>query len=450
MLLSQALRIRRKETVAFVGAGGKTTAMFRLADELVAAGWRVVVTTTTKLYTAQAKAAPRWLHAPELDALLHALPDQLRSGSPLFVSRTAPVGAKTTGIPLEWVAPIIALPDVDALLIEADGARGRLLKAPAPHEPVIPTCTTLVVPVIGIDVVGHTLNPDRVHRIQQVVHLTGLRPGDVVTPTAVATVLGHPQGGCKNVPPGARVVPLVNRVAGLALLLAAQEIAEQTLKHARIAGVCLGNVEADDPVQEIHERVAGIVLAAGGSARFGGTVVKQLLPWGGNTLVGHVVARAQGANLTPIVVVTGRAMDRVQAAVAPRRVHIVHNPHWRHGQSSSIRIGLQALAYQPPVGAAIFILADQPRISPELIQALIERHSRTLASIVVPVHAGQRGNPVLFDHDLFEDLMALKGDVGGRVLMNRYADQVEELPWPEDVSQDIDTPDDYARALGQE
>lgn len=99
------------------------------------------------------------------------------------------------------------------------------------------------------------------------------------------------------------------------------------------------------------------------------------------------------------------------------------------------------------VGAAIFLLADQPQIPVEVIRALTEAHTRSLSPILAPlVLEERRANPVLFDRDVFPDLMQVTGDVGGRAVFSKH--KVEYLPWHDDLLLfDVDKPEDYQKLL---
>jgi molybdenum cofactor cytidylyltransferase len=446
MELYRALRIQAKEIVAFVGGGGKTTAMFRLADELVAQGERVVTTTTTRIFASQIDLAPHHIIHPRGQAthqLLATLSQQLAAHPhTLVVGEPDHEIGKAFGVEPDVVEAMASMPNLDAILNEADGSRMRPFKAPADHEPVVPECTTLLVPVVGVDAIGRPLIDEYVHRAERVAELAEVEVGVQVTPEIVAAVLTHPQGGLKGLPQSARAVPLINKVENREQLVTAQDLAHRLLAHQGIDAVAVGAVQREDPVTEVHGRVGAVVLAAGASRRFGAP--KQLLPWKECTLLEHVVDVALAAQADPVIVVLGFEADACRAALGDRPVRVVVNHDWAEGQSTSVRAGLAALPAN--TSAALFPLVDQPGVTSALINALIERHRATLAPVVWPEHMGQRGNPVLFDRITFPQLMRLTGDTGGRPVLAAHAQHAERVPVSDPgVLFDIDTPDDYAR-----
>lgn len=189
-------------------------------------------------------------------------------------------------------------------------------------------------------------------------------------------------------------------------------------------------------------RVAAIVLAAGGSSRMGQP--KQLLPVHGRPMVRHVTEAVCASGLAQVVVVVGAHAEAVKDALDDLPVDIVTNPAWAEGMSISVRAGLRAL--RPDIQAVLMVLADQPALVPDLIQRLVSRYRATAAPIVLPYYQGQRGNPVLFDRELFPELMAVEGDRGGRALIARYAEQAERMEVDDPaVITDIDTRQDYER-----
>ena len=241
------------EVVALVGGGGKTTAMFRLARESVEAGGCAITTTTTKIFGAQIALAPAHLAAAEADRerLLAALGRHVHV---LVIGATDPATGKADGVSLELFRDLRAWCPGACMLNEADGSRMRPFKAPAGHEPVIPAETTLVVAVVGADVLGKPLTAEHVHRPELVSALGGLPLGSVITPELVARVVAHPEGGRKGVPPRARVAVLINKVEALCDRGPARETAERLLGEAAIGRVLLTALRAEDPVLEVHAR----------------------------------------------------------------------------------------------------------------------------------------------------------------------------------------------------
>ncbi|MGE5374759.1 MAG: nucleotidyltransferase family protein, partial [Bacteroidota bacterium] len=127
----------------------------------------------------------------------------------------------------------------------------------------------------------------------------------------------------------------------------------------------------------------------------------------------------------------------------------VYNPGWQEGQASSIRAGLGDPAVRRAAGAAIFLLADQPQVTPSILRALMEKHAEDLYPVVAPMVMDRRANPVLFDRSVFPEMAALQGDVGGRAIFRQY--RVEYLPWHDDrLLLDVDTPEMYQRLISDE
>lgn len=452
MKLFDALRLGAADTVAFVGAGGKTSAMFQLASEVPTRS--VFLTTTTHLAVEQTFLADCHftIHSPvDIDLSLSTAP----GGILLFTGRQIENG-RVAGLDshslerLRQAAQISSFP----LLIEADGGRQRALKAPAEHEPVIPPWVDCVVVVAGLSGLNHPLQADWVHRPEQFATLADLSIGENITPEAVTLVLTNDQGGLKNIPPGARRVVLLNQADDVNRQSQAGGMAKRLLEQFSqviVASLAPGAdkekvqpselpLKLSDPVMAVHEHIAGIVLAAGSSTRLG--TPKQLLEWHGQPLVRWAAQAALDGGLHPVVVVTGSGAVEVQAALTGLPVKEVFNPDWAAGQSTSLASGLRGLPEE--IGGAIFLLADQPFVTAELVRSLVEQHAQSLEAIVAPLIDGQRANPVLFDCRTFTDLLALSGDTGGRALFARYP--VSWLPWHDSrVLTDVDTLDDYRR-----
>lgn len=195
-------------------------------------------------------------------------------------------------------------------------------------------------------------------------------------------------------------------------------------------------------------KIAAVVLAAGGSTRFGQP--KQLLTWEDRPLVAHAADTAWSAGLDPVVIVVGAAADAVIPALAGRPVRVVRNYRWQEGLSSSLNVGVAALP--PDVDAALFMPVDQPLITPAFLQRMVRHWQGRRAGIVVPRSPeGRPGNPVLFAQALFPELAKLSGDIGGRALFERYQDHVRYLSIDDaQLLVDADTPEAFARLKAQD
>lgn len=443
MNLLRALRLdppaESQPVVSLVGAGGKTTALFQLARQLKAqnANTQIWVTATTHLGVWQIPLADRHVIAKKDETDLR----HIAAGGVTLVTgeiegdRTKPISDDV----LHWLHAVAITKNIP-LLIEADGARQKPLKAPAAHEPPIPEFSEIVVALAGLSALGKPLHEREVHRAEIFSQLGGLRLGEAVTPQAIVRALAHPQGGLKNIPQNARRVALLNQADTPELRSTGGGMARELL--GRFDSVLVGSLMQDD--FDTIERTAGVILAAGESTRFGAP--KQLLDWKGKPFVRHVAETALQARLEPVVVVTGFHHADVESCLKDLPVTILHNPGYAQGQGTSVKAGITALPGN--IGAAVFLLADQPQIPVAVIRALTEAHARSLSPILAPlVLEERRANPVLFDQVTFPALLQLTGDVGGRAIFDKF--RVEYLPWHDDILLfDVDKPEDYERLKG--
>jgi molybdenum cofactor cytidylyltransferase len=202
-------------------------------------------------------------------------------------------------------------------------------------------------------------------------------------------------------------------------------------------GLCMINPnEAISPV-------AGVILAAGAASRMGQS--KLLLPWKGRALICHAARTAIEAGLEPVIVVTGSKAAEIQTALADMDVQLIYNADWQTGQSTSVRTGIKALTKRTE--AVIFLLGDQPFVSSDLIQALVETYIQSRPAILAPFVGEKRANPILFDRSVFDILLRLQGDAGARSVFAKHAPT--PMPWPDEkLLLDVDTPEDYQRLIG--
>jgi molybdenum cofactor cytidylyltransferase len=182
--------------------------------------------------------------------------------------------------------------------------------------------------------------------------------------------------------------------------------------------------------------IAGILLAAGLSSRFGRQ--KLLEPWRGEPLVRLAARRLLEAGLDPVLVVIS-AEPRLHDALAGLRLGLIENPAPALGISGSIGIGVRALPGSS--SAALIAVADQPYLTQEAITELIRAFSP--GRIVVPRYGEHRGNPPIFDRRFFAELEALEGDRGGQAVVNAHPDAVVEVELAAGTGADIDRPEDW-------
>jgi len=193
-------------------------------------------------------------------------------------------------------------------------------------------------------------------------------------------------------------------------------------------------------------RIGVVVLAAGQSTRFVARTPKLLTIVDGAPLVRHAVNAAIDAGVGDVVVVTGHRSDAVAAALADLPARIVDEPRSAEGMAISLRRGVSALM---TADAVMITLGDVPDVLPTAYRRIAARWRVTGAAIVVPRYAGPRvpSHPTLFAASLFDDLLALQGDVGARSVIARHSSKVVEEPlaWP--APRDVDTREDLDEFL---
>ncbi|HOE69647.1 MAG TPA: selenium cofactor biosynthesis protein YqeC [Brevefilum sp.] len=441
MNLRLALGLTGVETIAFTGAGGKTSAMATLAMELPPP---VVMITTTHLGKWQEGIAQQHIIITSPDALkksdLLGLKTILVTGPPGKDERWGSLNPES----LEKLSRICRENEVP-LLIEADGARQCPLKAPADYEPVIPSWVDRVVVMAGLGGLRRRLSADTVHRPELFSQIAGLAMGEEIKVEHVERVLRSTSGGLKGTPVGARRILFLNqaedsvrKAQGNRLANALEDVYQRVLIGS------LAQPEADGPVFSAHSQTAGIILAAGGSERLG--VPKQFLDWCGKPFIVQVAQTALTAGLSPMVVVTGARQTEIETGLANLPVRCVYNPEWASGQASSLKVGLKSLPDH--CDCAMFLLSDQPQITSHLVRQLIERHHAVRAPITAPMIRERRGNPVLFARQTFGALREVSGDQGGRAIFNAF--KVDYLPWVDERAQlDVDQDSDLNNLIEQ-
>src|SRR5712692_7406934 len=220
---------------------------------------------------------------------------------------------------------------------------------------------------------------------------------------------------------------------------------------------------------ENRRSTAAIILAAGSSSRMGGGRHKLLLPLDERPVLAHVLDAALASQARPIILVLGHHAEQVRVAIATYTKHpeiaIVENTDYLQGMSTSMRVGLEVLLgnwhpqelplhlqepekqlYWPD--SALIMLGDQPLITAQIIDALIQTWQETGRRIVAPLYEGRRGNPTLFAASLFPELLEVTGDEGGRRVVERHRQEVATVELGNAVANyDVDTWEAYQEVV---
>jgi molybdenum cofactor cytidylyltransferase len=191
--------------------------------------------------------------------------------------------------------------------------------------------------------------------------------------------------------------------------------------------------------------ICAVVPAAGLSSRMG--VQKLLLPFGGKTVIAHIVDQLLASTVDEVHVVVGHQAEHISAELSGRAVSIVKNPNYKSGMLSSIRCGLASLSKN--CRTVLVVLGDQPSITTGLIDRMLQSFATTEKSILVPLYKGKRGHPILFSSHYRDEILTHYGDMGLRGLLHSHPDDIFELEVPTaSVLCDMDYPEDYRRELG--
>ena len=190
--------------------------------------------------------------------------------------------------------------------------------------------------------------------------------------------------------------------------------------------------------------ICGIVLAAGCSRRMGAQ--KLLLPFGGKTVIAHIVDELLASAVDEVHVVVGHQAKRVSEELSGRPVSIAKNSNYKSGMLSSVRCGLAALPRK--CRAVLVALGDQPSITSRLIDQMLRSFAATEKQILVPLYRGKRGHPLLFSELYRDEILNAYDSVGLRGLLHAHPEDVFEMAVSTSaVLSDMDCPEDYRREL---
>ena len=227
-LLEKILCREQRGVLSLTGGGGKTSLMFHLAHQLTLSGRRVLTTTTTKIFPPASDQSTIVLINANPETVLLQASSHLHINNHITAAATS-MGdnGKLQGFAPEAIRIFQESGLFDWILVEADGAAKRPLKAPAEHEPVVPLCTSVHLAVAGLEVLGEPLSEELVFRSERAGPLLGLGPGEVITESALALLFAHPSGSFKGAPAQARRFIFLNKADSPERCTYGERVAEQ-------------------------------------------------------------------------------------------------------------------------------------------------------------------------------------------------------------------------------
>jgi probable selenium-dependent hydroxylase accessory protein YqeC len=208
-LLSDLIDLPERPLISIVGAGGKTTTMYALAHELARQGRRVVTTTTTQIFMPTRDETEKLIVEAETSTLLKMMKTAWKQHRHVTIATAMNDRGKLVSLQLDIPSLLFQEGGADALIIEADGARHRAIKAPADYEPVVPSETNVALLLMNAEAINQPLSEKIAHRPERIAAVTGINSGDVLTPEIVARLLTSERGALKSVPGMARVYLLI-------------------------------------------------------------------------------------------------------------------------------------------------------------------------------------------------------------------------------------------------
>ena len=235
-LWSSLIDLPASPLVAIIGAGGKTTTMYTLARELAQRGKRVITTTTTQIYYPEPGETDKLIVASETHNLLNTIEETLHQYHRVTVAGTVLRTEKLAGLEPEQPYELLVKSGADAVIVEADGARHRMIKAPAEHEPVIPLQTNVALLLMSAEAINQPLSDSIAHRPELVAKVTGINVGDILSPAVIARLMTSEQGALKHIPETATAYLLITHASD-SQKEAISELSSLALRSSRLTGV---------------------------------------------------------------------------------------------------------------------------------------------------------------------------------------------------------------------
>lgn len=412
MSFIEEFKIKKGDIIGLTGGGGKTSLMFRLAQELSRYG-KVLVTTTTKIFEPGEE---------EYEKFICIDVEKKGKNRNIDVVGSGYQDGKVKGITSEELEKFIG--EYDYILVEADGSRGRPLKYWKGYEPVIPYICTKVIGILNISLLfGKKIEENLVHHYEEFLKVYGLKGNEPLDEHILTEYLktGEFFKGFSG-----EKYFFFNGIESLAQFDLGAHIADEIEIPIVMGSMELGEAYA-------YKRLDGVVLGAGFSKRMGFN--KLLLEVReGKSMIDILMEKIE---LLPIkeIIFIGREMEEKGLT---KKIKYVENKRAHLGQSESVKLGVLNSKNE----GIIFFPADQPYIEMDTLKTLIWEFQKT-DRITFPKVGEERFSPVIFPKKYRGDLLKLEGDTGGREIIRSNKSFLNPVKFS-DIKEfkDIDTPED--------
>jgi len=443
---AESIGVMDKAFISFVGAGGKTSLIKRLSWELFQMGKRVAVTTTTKM---DANQSPQFWNASKVQNE-EEIEETIRRSSGLglvpFFYSAVEENDKLSGFSPDFTERIFK--KVDYLLVEADGARGASFKVPRAHEPVLSEATTHLCIVMGCDIFESYPQEGLFFNFEELSKTPGFHRDEIVTPFTIRKLILMKDGYLRFARKDRKIFLVINKVDSASKMESMIQIAGE-FYHCDFEKIILISREEGSPVISVDnsgDRVAGVILAAGKSERFGRQKLCEKIE--GEAIIGRVVRQSLESKLDSVCVVLGYEAKQVRKCLDLLESHPalmwINNPNFERGMGSSISEAVSAVSSW--ADAVMIILGDMPAITTDIIDRVLEVYKKFKSKICYPVVEGRQGHPVIFRKELFPDLISLSGDTGAHKVIELNAEWAKVVEISNGRSQmDIDTAEDLEK-----
>lgn len=413
MRLSSLHIFSESDQIAWVGAGGKTSLIFSVAKELFKN--KCLITTTTKMASSELSLADHTLiinnpddvnidHLSDITLIYRGLADNEKTKISGYEEGNL---IKLSDILYQHKIPF---------MIEADGSKRKPGKFPGKHEPNIPSFINKVCVVVGLSAIGKPLTQEYFHRPEEIAKVLDIALGEEIKVEHIFSLLTHKEGGLKNIPGHAEKILFLHQAD---CLVNPHEIDTFALKlKDDYEHVILSSIHENSLEIVAHwGKIGCVVLAAGSGSRFGGP--KQLAQYKQKTFIENVIETTFKTNFQKRVIVLGSYYENILPVIDKYKISALINEDWNEGQSTSVKLGVSNFL-EDDMDAILFLLVDQPQITTEMINNILNLFAYTKNSIIVHLYEGQNRHPILFAENTFQDLMNIQGDQGGRQLFKKY------------------------------